>query len=100
MVLLLLCVSLAPVQAETPPAAGKPAPAAGPSVNVNSAGVDELASLPGIGPALAKRIVDFRKEKGPFRKPEDLLAVQGIGPKLLDRIRGRLSFDAPADRRG
>ncbi len=64
-------------------------------VNVNTAGVQELTTLPGIGPALAERIVALRKESGPFRRAEDLLAVRGIGPKLLDKIRDRLSFETP-----
>ena len=68
----------------------------GPAVNVNTAGVQELMTLPGVGPALAGRIVEQRKQSGPFRRPEDLLAVRGVGPKLLAKIKDRLTFDAPA----
>ena len=48
-------------------------------INVNTASVDELVLLPGIGPATAKRIVEYREEHGPFRRIEDLMNVRGIG---------------------
>jgi competence protein ComEA len=63
------------------------------AVNVNTAPVVELESLPGIGPVLARRIVDYRTRHGPFRQLEDLLQVQGIGPGLLRRLRGAVRFD-------
>ena len=57
-------------------------------VDLNLASSEELQSLPGIGPALAKRILDSRSQEGPFRSPDDLLRVRGIGPTTLARIRG------------
>lgn len=57
------------------------------TVNVNDAGVDELAVLPGLGPATAQRIVDHRREHGPFTSLDDLLDVPGIGPATLDAMR-------------
>ena len=59
-------------------------------VNLNTATVDELTTLPGIGPSYAKRIVEFREKNGPFKKVEDLLNVQGIGEKTLEKIRDRV----------
>lgn len=56
-------------------------------VNINQAGVEELESLPGIGPALARRIVDYRQQHGPFTDKEQLLAVPGIGPKKMAELR-------------
>jgi len=56
-------------------------------LDVNAAIASELTLLPGIGPVLARRIVAARKEKGPFREWGDLLAVPGIGPKSLDRLK-------------
>ncbi|MBC7326098.1 MAG: helix-hairpin-helix domain-containing protein, partial [Moorella sp. (in: Bacteria)] len=50
-------------------------------VNINTAGLAELDTLPGIGPTLAQRILDYRREKGPFRTIEDLQNVSGIGPQ-------------------
>jgi competence protein ComEA len=56
-------------------------------LDVNRAGVEELQALPGIGPALARRIVESRAREGPFKGPEELLRVKGIGPATLNRFR-------------
>jgi len=56
-------------------------------IDVNQAGTEELRTLPGIGPALAQRIIDSRAGDGPFASVEDLLRVRGIGPKTLARLR-------------
>ena len=61
-------------------------------VNLNTAGVDQLDTLPGIGPATAKAIVAHRTRKGPFSRVEDLLAIDGIGPKKLEAIRDLVSL--------
>ncbi len=55
-------------------------------LNLNQASSEELQTLPGIGPALARRIVDSRTRDGPFKTPEDLIRVSGIGPVTLSRI--------------
>lgn len=60
--------------------------AAGGKVNLNTAGVEELDSLPKVGPVLAQRIVDWRKEHGPFKSVEELDAVDGVGPKMLETL--------------
>lgn len=52
-------------------------------VNLNTAGVEQLATLPRVGPVLAQRIVDWRAEHGNFRRVEELDAVDGVGPKML-----------------
>ena len=56
----------------------------GPLVDLNSATLEELDALPGIGPALSARIIAFREERGKFRRVEDVLDVRGIGPKVLE----------------
>jgi comEA protein len=56
-------------------------------ININTADVDELMTLPGIGQVIAQRIVDFREEYGPFSTVEELLDVSGIGEKKLDAIK-------------
>jgi len=62
-------------------------------VNLNTATREELEALPGIGPALAQAILDRRREKGPFRRLEDLLEVRGIGPATLERLRPLVRVD-------
>jgi competence protein ComEA len=64
-----------------------------PMVNVNTATTADLESLPGIGPVLARRIVEHREAKGLYRRLDDLLQVKGIGPKLLRRLQPWLRLD-------
>ena len=83
---------------QIPPAAVGPE-AAGPAVSgpaganqdglvdINAAGLEELQALPGIGPALASAIVEWREANGPFASVEDLLDVPGIGDAKLERLR-------------
>ncbi len=63
----------------------EPAPE-GHKVDINRATRDELEALPGIGPVLAGRILEYRERHGPFRSLDDLLKVKGIGPKTVARI--------------
>lgn len=72
---------------------GGVAPGMPAKVGLNGAGLAELDSLPGIGPALAQRILDYRRAHGPFRRIEDLQQVPGIGPAKFQEIRGRLSLN-------
>jgi len=65
-------------------------------VDINQASWPELAQLPGIGPALARRIVEYRLSKGPFRCVKDLDKVPGIGPKKLEQIQPYL-FSLPEE---
>lgn len=59
-------------------------------VDLNAASAEELAALPGIGPALARRIVAHRAAHGRFRSVEALAEVAGIGPATVQRLRGRV----------
>ncbi|TCT27046.1 competence protein ComEA [Melghiribacillus thermohalophilus] len=56
-------------------------------VRINSAGKEEIETLPGIGPSKAEAIIQYREDNGPFKKLEDLLNVSGIGPKTLENIK-------------
>jgi competence protein ComEA len=75
-------------------AAGKPAPTA--KVNLNTASVEQLATLPGVGPKLAARIVEYRQKSGTFRSTQELINVKGIGEKNFAKIEAWLSVgEAP-----
>ena len=78
----------APDSARRDPAASGPAPSGAPQLtDLNRATVAELDRLPGIGPVLARRIVEHRKRLGAFHSTDELLGVPGIGARLLERIR-------------
>jgi len=65
---------------------GQAGGAAGGKINLNTAGAAELDTLPKVGPVLAQRIVDWRKDHGPFKSVEELDAVDGVGPKMLEAL--------------
>jgi len=56
-------------------------------VDLNAATVEQLTTIPGIGRVTAERIVQWREQNGPFRRPEDLMKVKGIGDKSFDKLR-------------
>jgi competence protein ComEA len=61
------------------------------AVNINTATVDELDSVKGIGPGKAKAIVDYRSKNGPFKSVDDLKEVKGFGEKSVAKLRGELT---------
>jgi competence ComEA-like helix-hairpin-helix protein len=60
-------------------------------VNINSATSEELQQVPGIGPATAEKILQMRKSYGAFKSVDDLLAIRGLGPKRLEKMRKYLT---------
>ncbi len=76
-------------------AGSEPRPEEQGSVDVNTATVEDLMAVQGIGPSLAQRIVEFREKNGPFKTLDDLLKVQGIGEKSLAKLRDRLAIGKP-----
>jgi len=76
-----------PKKGETPPgAAVGSAQQPGAKVNINNATESDFENLPGIGPVLAQKIVDYRDQHGPFRTIQDLMKVTGIGQKKFDSL--------------
>lgn len=72
-------------------AVGGSSQGSGSMININTATLDELETLPGIGPALGQRILDYREQHGPFRSVDDLLNVSGIGEKRLADLRPKVT---------
>lgn len=56
-------------------------------IDINSATVDELQEIKGIGPVLADRIVKYRKKHGPFKSKADIQKIEGVGPKTYEDIK-------------
>jgi competence ComEA-like helix-hairpin-helix protein len=55
-------------------------------VNINTAGIEELDGLPGVGPAMARQIVEYRTNHGPFKSLQELRSIKGMGPKKLEKL--------------
>lgn len=60
-------------------------------VNINTADVNELDKLPGIGPSTAKKIIEYREKHGLFANPEDIMKVKGIGPSKYEKIKDKIT---------
>ncbi len=60
-------------------------------VNINTAGITELKTLPRVGEKIAKRIIDYRKKHGKFKRIEDIMKVKGIGEKTFLKMKNRLT---------
>ncbi len=57
------------------------------AVNINRASVDELQRIPEVGKTTAERIVAYREEQGPFKDPQDLVKIKGIGSKKFEKMK-------------
>src|SRR5712672_3075599 len=64
-------------------------------VNINTANSEQLRTVPGIGPSTAEKILQMRKSYGAFKSVDDLLAIRGLGPKRLDKMRKYLTVGKP-----
>jgi competence protein ComEA len=75
-----------------PPEPEPPVPEAG-RLNLNQADATTLTALPGIGAALAERIVAYRQQSGPLARLDDLTQVRGVGPALVERLRPLVTLE-------
>ena len=93
----LVLVAAAFVALSAFPAMGQQqAPAPGKSsnlININTADAQQLQALPGIGPAIAERIVQYRQAHGPFKTKEDIKNVQGIGDKKFEAMKDLITVE-------
>ena len=62
----------------------------GGKININKDRAEQIATLENIGPTIATRIVEYRMKNGPFKTPEDVMKVKGIGQKTFDEIKDRI----------
>jgi competence protein ComEA len=81
--------AVAPSSAES---GGAVAGAGGAPVSLNSATLEQLDTLAGVGPATAQKILEFRRQHGGFRSVDDLAQVSGIGPKRLEALRSQVQL--------
>lgn len=77
----------------TVPAENQPGASAGRLVNINTAGVQELDTLPGVGPATAQKIVEHRQLNGPFDRIESIMDVSGIGPAKFEAMKELITVE-------
>ncbi len=68
-------------------------------ININTASLTELQELPRIGEKVAQRIIDFRKENGEFKKIEEIMKVQGIGEKVFNQIKDRITVGSTSKKK-
>jgi competence protein ComEA len=87
---LVLCLGIAFSSVSVLAQKSSPAPAATEKINLNSATVEQLQALPGIGPAIAKSIVEHRTKVGKFNRIEEIINVKGIGERKFQKIKDRL----------
>lgn len=93
------CLAAHPLRAQgTAPSTSSNASKPAVMVNLNTASVAELQTLPGIGAKVAARIVEYRVKKGPFRKIEELMNVQGIGEKSFLKLRTQVTVATKPER--
>jgi competence protein ComEA len=89
---LALCVGLMMSSVSIMAQKSSPAANANEKINLNSATVEQLRSLPGIGPAIGKSIVEHRTKAGKFNRIEEIMKIKGIGEKKFQKIKDRLTI--------
>lgn len=90
--------SIASVSAQVQPSVARSAVPSKPAINLNTATLDQLETLPGIGRKTAERILEFRTKSGGFKRIEELMNVKGIGEKSFLKIKPLVVVPARADK--
>ena len=93
-----IAVSAAAANAQsksTPKAAGAATATAAAPVNLNTATAEQLATIPGVGPKMAERIIEYRQKNGGFKKIEDLMNVSGVGEKSFLKMKPLITLTTP-----
>ncbi len=83
------------LSAQSKSPAPKQTATAGAPVNLNTATAEQLATIPGVGPKMAERIIDYRQKNGGFKKVEDLMNVSGVGEKSFLKMKPLITVTAP-----
>jgi len=96
-----IAVSAAAASAQsksTPKAATAATATAAAPVNLNTATAEQLATIPGVGPKMAERIIDYRQKNGSFKKIEDLMNVSGVGEKSFLKMKPLITVGTPSSK--
>jgi competence protein ComEA len=97
--ILAIAVSAAAASAQNkatmPKAAATATATATAPVNLNTATAEQLAAIPGVGPRMAERIIDYRQKNGGFKKVEDLMNVSGVGEKSFLKMKPLITVTPP-----
>lgn len=81
-----------PTLTPTPSPTLTPTPEQSEKININTAGLEELDKITGVGPVIAQRIIDYRNSNGPFQKIEDIKEVKGIGDVTFEKMRNEITI--------
>jgi len=93
-----IALSAPVVSAQSKAPAPKPVATATAPVNLNTATVEQLSTIPGVGPKMAERIIDYRQKNGGFKKLEDLMNVSGVGEKSFLKMKPLITVGTPSSK--
>jgi competence protein ComEA len=90
-----IALSATALSAQSKAPVPKPTATAAAPVNLNTATAEQLATIPGVGPKMAERIIDYRQKNGGFKKIEDLMNVSGVGEKSFLKMKPLITVTVP-----